>query len=64
MLVWWILRARGFDSTVCFGVRTEDGHLEAHAWVEHEGNVIDDTEDVRVRYRPLHEGVPPTMSGL
>jgi Transglutaminase-like superfamily len=64
MLVWWLLRQQGMQSEIRFGVRMTEGRLEAHSWVEHDGVVLDDSEDVQERYRPLQEGLPPTMSGL
>lgn len=64
LLVWWWLRRQGIPSSLCFGVRTSAGKLEAHSWVEYNGTVLDDSADVRNQYRPLHEALPPTMSGL
>ena len=48
--LWWILRLRGIDSQVCLGVNKEQDEFHAHAWVEHEGNVLNDRPDVRERY--------------
>jgi hypothetical protein len=64
LLVWWWLRRGGIQTSICFGVRTSAGKLEAHSWVEYSGAVLDDSTDVRNEYRLLHEVLPPTMSGL
>ena len=43
LLVWWFLRKQGIQSNICFGVRMIDHQLEAHAWVEHNGVVVNDS---------------------
>ncbi len=44
--LWWLLGRRGIESTVRIGVRAVDGLLEAHAWVERGGQVVNDRKDV------------------
>lgn len=36
----WLLGAYGYSSTVRIGVSRNAAHMEAHAWVEHDGRVI------------------------
>ncbi len=50
VMLWWLLLRRGVDCDLRLGVRTEDATLEAHAWVERNGVVLNDTEDVKQRY--------------
>lgn len=50
LTLWWLLRRRGIDSCLRIGVRKEAGWLEAHAWVELEGLVLNDDSDVRNRF--------------
>ena len=64
LLVWWFLRREGIHSQICFGVRMVHGQIEAHAWVEHYGSVINDLETVRQDYQTLYRGLPPTGQGL
>ena len=64
LLFWWFLRGRGIQSRVCFGVRKMDHQLEAHAWVEYQGIVINDSERVREAYQLLEEALPQTKLGL
>ena len=64
LLVWWFLREQGIPGQVCFGVRVIDSHLEAHAWVEVQGMVINDTASVRDNYKTLEGTLPPTTLGL
>src|SRR5262245_28511678 len=42
LLLDWMLRRRGVDSTMRLGVRLVDGRLQAHAWVEVGGQPIND----------------------
>jgi hypothetical protein len=51
--LWWILRHRATDTTLRIGVRTAGGHLEAHAWVELAGLVLNDDPDVAERFPPF-----------
>jgi hypothetical protein len=39
---WWLLRRRGVRSDLRIGVRKQKGELEAHAWVECDGIVLND----------------------
>ncbi len=50
LTLWWLLRRRGIDSYLRIGVRKEAGRLEAHAWVELRGWVLNDDSDVRTRF--------------
>jgi hypothetical protein len=46
----WLLRRRGIDCDLLIGVRPGGGPLSAHAWVEHAGTILNDSEDVRRRF--------------
>ena len=39
---WWMLRRRGVPSELRIGVRKRNGELDAHAWVECDGIVLND----------------------
>ena len=41
-----LLRRRGVHAQLRIGTRILSGKLEAHAWIEHEGLVINDTPEV------------------
>jgi hypothetical protein len=64
LLVWWFLRREGIPSRICFGVRTVHGKLEAHAWVEYHGIVVNDSGSVHENFQALREGFPSTQFGL
>ena len=51
--VWRLLRFHGIECDLRIGVRRGEGQFEAHAWVEHGGIVLTDTQDVATRFTPL-----------
>ncbi len=53
MTLWWLLGRRGVDSHLRFGVRKDGDHLNAHAWVEHHGTVVNDEPTLGKDYMPL-----------
>jgi hypothetical protein len=53
LLLWWLLRRRGLESSVRIGVRIEAGAFYSHAWVEFEDTVLNDAPDVRTRYATI-----------
>ena len=62
--LWWLLRRRGIDSEIRIGVRRADGRLEAHAWVELEGVVLNDAQDVGERFAAFEgETLPASWAG-
>jgi hypothetical protein len=48
-----VLSRRGLSARVRIGVRRAGETLLAHAWVDHDGRVINDAPDVGERYLPL-----------
>ena len=58
LTLWWLLGSQGIATDLCLGVRRETGLFEAHAWVEYQGSVLNDTEDVTQRFATLD--VPAT----
>jgi hypothetical protein len=51
--LWWLLCRHGIESNLRIGVRKEQDQLKAHAWVECQGFVLNDTFDVQNRYFPF-----------
>jgi hypothetical protein len=64
LLAWGFLRRARIQSEICFGVRMSNGKLEAHAWVEYNGTVVNDSATVRENYEALNEAFPSTQLGL
>lgn len=59
-----LLRRWGIVSDLCFGTRLNEHALEAHAWVELDGKVINDHPDIRQQYTPMENWFPTTQVGL
>jgi hypothetical protein len=50
MTLWWMLRLDGVDGELRIGARKEGSRLEAHAWVELGGQVLNDGAEVHKKY--------------
>ncbi|XWK89282.1 MAG: lasso peptide biosynthesis B2 protein [Phormidium sp.] len=59
LLLWWLLRRRGIESELRIGVRKKSGLLEAHAWVEYQGCVLNDRSDVDQHFAPFAGAILP-----
>jgi hypothetical protein len=57
-----LLRRAGVASELRLGVRKVDGRLDAHAWIEHEGNALMEAADVHSRYAPFAESILPVAA--
>lgn len=49
----WLLRRHGCDAVLRLGAQLKPEGLTAHAWVELDGVVLNDTADVVTRYTPF-----------
>ncbi len=49
----WLLAREGVPAAVMIGVRKDGGALEAHAWVELDGQPLGEQADVRERFRVM-----------
>src|SRR5258706_10193270 len=50
MVLWWLLRRAGIAGELHIGGRKSGPRFEAHAWVELEGKVLNDSADVHIHY--------------
>jgi hypothetical protein len=50
LVLWWLLRRQGIDSRLRIGARMEGIEISAHAWVEIQDKVLNDSPDVRKRF--------------
>jgi hypothetical protein len=55
VLLWWLLERRGEEPRLCLGARRgpESGTPDFHAWVELDGEVVNDRTDIRSLYAVL-----------
>lgn len=63
LALWWLLRRNGIRSELHIGTRKEGGRLDAHAWIEIKGVVLNDSSDVRHRYEPFDGEISPRFTG-
>lgn len=59
LVLWWLLRRQSIESELRIGVRKQDERLEAHAWIECQGYVLNDTNDVARRFLPFAAPILP-----
>ena len=52
-----LLRRRGIERELHFGTRKDIGRIEAHAWVEINDIVLNDSSDVRQRFQPFDRAI-------
>jgi len=50
MTLWWMLRRAGVEAELQIGARKQGTRFEAHAWVELNGQVLNDVEEVHQHY--------------
>ncbi len=54
LVTWWMLRRRGIPAVVRLGTGPDpERRMAFHAWVECEGEVVNDRSDVTVRFVPF-----------
>jgi hypothetical protein len=53
LVLWALLRCQGIDSQLRIGVRQTAGEFAAHAWVDYDGVVLNDTQDVELEFSPF-----------
>jgi hypothetical protein len=53
LFFWWLTRRRGLDSELKIGVRRDQGKLLAHAWIELNGEVLNDRPEIVEGYSPF-----------
>ena len=50
LVLWWMLRRRSIDSQLRIGARMDGENFSAHAWVEYQDTVLNDSPDVPNQY--------------
>jgi len=50
LALWWLLRRRGIGAELHIGAAKHGGRFQAHAWVEFNGEVLNDSADVHRHY--------------
>jgi hypothetical protein len=58
LTLWWLLGRQGIASSVRIGTRKTGDKLDAHAWVEWRGRVLNEPEDLHRHYAAFDEAFP------
>ena len=53
LILWSLLLVRGLQAELRLGVRTLEGRLQSHAWVECQGVPLNDSPDVSREFEPF-----------
>lgn len=53
LVLWWLLRRRGIPAELRIGARKQEGRFEAHAWVELENVVLNDSGEEHLHFEPF-----------
>ena len=60
--LWWLLARRKLPAELHIGVRKADAGIEAHAWVELFGTVVNDSDGVRQDFVPFGRDIASLRS--
>lgn len=58
LTLWYLLRKRGINVCLRIGVRKEKERFEAHAWVEHGGEALNQPEEMHWHYAAFDQDPP------
>jgi hypothetical protein len=67
LVLWRLLKSEGIDAQLYIGVRGTQALndvLNAHAWIEFNGHVLNDNEEVRTTFFPLATFVSRTIAQI
>ncbi len=64
LTLWSLLRRQCIDSDICIGVQKNSRTIQAHAWVEYQGQPLHENPDVRIKFALLLNSVRPEMVGF
>ena len=59
LTLWWLLERQGIASHLRVGIRKENEKLQAHAWIERDGAVLNEPEEHHRHYAAFDESFPP-----
>lgn len=57
LVLWILLRNQGIISELRIGVKRKSTKFSAHAWVEYQGIILNDTDDVHQRFQAFDRSV-------
>jgi len=60
LAAWWLLRWQRLPASLRIGVRKDDGVLQAHAWLEISGTVLNDSAEIYRGYTAFARAIEST----
>lgn len=60
LAAWWMLRRQGVASEIRIGVNQQENVFQAHAWVERNGVILNDSDDMHQRFAAFEGPIAPT----
>jgi hypothetical protein len=63
MTLWWLLRREGVECELHIGGRKEGAKFQAHAWVELDGKVLNDSAEVHNHYSRFDAPIAAAEAG-
>ena len=58
LTLWYLLRRQGISARLRIGVRKENEKFEAHAWVEHGGEALNQDESMHQHFAAFEQDPP------
>jgi hypothetical protein len=59
LVLWGMLRRKGIETDLRFGMKKKDGKLLAHAWIEYRGEPLEQIGEYNQNYVPFVEPISP-----
>jgi hypothetical protein len=59
VLIWWLLERKGIHTEIRIGAQKDPAGLQAHAWVEYQGKVLNDRQDIAAQFPPFETFLLP-----
>ena len=63
LALWWLLQLNALDGELYIGGRKSQGRFEAHAWVEWNGQVLNDSTDAHKHYARFDAPIAAAEAG-
>ena len=55
LVLWWLLKERGIETRLVIGVKRSTDGIIGHAWIEHNGKLINEKQKVTDEYTVIQE---------
>jgi len=63
LTLWWLLRREAIEGELHIGARKSESRFEAHAWVELDGVVLNDSPNVHKHYERFDAPIATDLEG-